>query len=92
MGIRERTLGNHFHFGKVERFCVLSGDAKIDMRRIGTTDVKSFNVSGDDNVVVDMPVLYTHNITNVGITELVCVFWVDEIFDSENMDTYFVEV
>lgn len=86
------TRGNHFHFGKVERFCVLSGDAKINMRRVGTTDVKSFNISGDDNVVVDMPVLYTHNITNVGITELVCIFWVDEIFDSENMDTYFVEV
>jgi len=86
------TRGNHFHFGKVERFCVLSGNARIDMRKVGTDNVKSYEVSGDDNVVVDMPVLYTHNITNVGDTELVCVFWVDEIFDPQNMDTYFENV
>lgn len=86
------TRFNHFHFNKVERFYVLSGDAKIDMRQVGTNDVKSFTISGENNVVIDVPVLYTYNITNVGITELVCVFWRDEFFDVNNPDTYSAKV
>ena len=45
-----------------------------------------------DNKVIDMPILYTHNISNIGDDELVCVFWVNEIFDPENTDTYFEKV
>lgn len=86
------TRGNHFHFAKVERFCVLYGDAKISMRKVGTKEIIDYYVKGEDNKVVDMPVLYTHNITNIGNTDLICVFWVDEIFDPQNMDTYFTEV
>ena len=33
-----------------------------------------------------------HNITNVGTSELITLFWADEIFDPENPDTYFEEV
>ena len=86
------TRGNHFHFNKVERFCVLKGKASIDMRKVGTTDKISYLVEDTDNTVVDMPVLYTHNLTNIGTTELVCVFWTNEIFNKDNPDTYFEQV
>lgn len=86
------TRGNHFHFNKVERFCVLKGKASIGMRKVGTTDKISYIVEDTDNTVVDMPVLYTHNLTNIGTTELVCVFWTNEIFDKDNPDTYFEQV
>ena len=82
------TRGNHFHFGKVERFCVLSGKANVQMRKVGTDQVLSFDIEGGSSVI-DMPILYTHNLTNTGDTELVCVFWVNEVFDKENPDTYF---
>ena len=86
------TRGNHFHFNKVERFCVLKGEATIGMRRVGTVESKSYLIKDTDNAVVDMPVLYTHNLTNTGDEELVCAFWTNEIFDKDNPDTYFEQV
>ena len=86
------TRGNHFHFNKIERFCVLSGNAEIILRKVGTKEKISYNVKGSDNTVVDMPILYTHNITNVGKDDLICVFWVNKIYDSKNPDTYFNKV
>ena len=86
------TRGNHFHFEKVERFCILTGKAKVSIRKINSNKTIDYVISGDDNKVIDMPILHTHNITNIGNENLVCVFWVNEIFDPENMDTYFEKV
>jgi len=86
------TRGNHFHFNKVERFCILKGEAKVTMRKIGTNIVEEYYIDGDSNKVIDMPVLYTHDITNVGKDDLICVFWVDEIYDHSNPDTYYEKV
>lgn len=86
------TRGDHFHFGKVERFCVLYGTASIKIRKIDTDNIKEYIISGDDCKVVDMPVLHTHNITNIGETDLICVFWVNEIFNTQTPDTYFIKV
>ena len=86
------TRGDHFHFNKVERFCVLKGKAKISMRKVGTTKKTHYIIEGKDNKVIDMPILYTHNITNIGNEDLICVFWVNEIFDKNDPDTYFEKV
>lgn len=86
------TRGDHFHFNKVERFCILKGTAKISMRKVGTTKKINYIIDGKDNKVIDMPILYTHNITNIGNEDLICVFWVNEIFDKDNPDTYFEKV
>jgi UDP-2-acetamido-2,6-beta-L-arabino-hexul-4-ose reductase len=86
------TRGNHFHFGKVERFLVVKGEAVIRLRRLGTEDVIEFTVSGSQPTYVDMPTLHTHSITNVGDGELLTMFWSHEIFDPENPDTYFEPV
>jgi UDP-2-acetamido-2,6-beta-L-arabino-hexul-4-ose reductase len=42
--------------------------------------------------VVDIPVGYTHNITNTGAGEMILVIWANELFDKENPDTYYLEV
>jgi UDP-2-acetamido-2,6-beta-L-arabino-hexul-4-ose reductase len=86
------TRGNHFHFNKVERFCILKGTANISMRRLGTDEIISYIINEDMNTVVDMPILYTHNITNIGNSELVCVFWTNEIFNVNDTDTYYIKV
>lgn len=86
------TRGNHFHFGKVERFLVIRGEAVIRLRRLFDDNVKEFRVSGDEPVYIDMPTLHTHSITNVGDTELMTLFWSHEIFDPEAPDTYFLPV
>jgi len=86
------TRGNHFHFHKVERFCVLRGEAIIRMRRMSDDRLLAFQVSGDQPCFVDMPTLWTHNITNTGSGELLTLFWAHEIFNPEATDTYPVTV
>lgn len=86
------TRGNHFHTRKVERFSVLKGEALIQMRKIGSSEVCSFNVSGDTPSFVDMPVWYTHNITNIGSEELITLFWINEIYDPNDTDTFYENV
>ena len=86
------TRGNHYHTRKVERFAVIKGKAKIELRRIGTVEVFSFELNGKDPSFVDMPIWYTHNITNIGDDELYTIFWTNEIFNPDNPDTYFEEI
>jgi|HigsolmetaAR206D_1030411.scaffolds.fasta_scaffold00337_6 dTDP-4-dehydrorhamnose 3,5-epimerase and related enzymes len=80
--------GEHFHLAKVERFVVLRGNAEIRLRRVGYPDVVRFAVSGDEPVVVDMPTMWAHNITNTGTDELVTLFWTNDLFDPAHPDTY----
>ena len=86
------TRGNHFHRRKVERFFVLQGKARIQLRKLFSDDVVSFELDGDAPSYVDIPTLHTHSITNVGDDELITLFWADEFFDADSPDTYFEEV
>ena len=83
------TRGNHFHTRKIERFAVISGKAVIRLRRIGTNEILYFELDGNQPAFVDMPVWYTHNITNVGSEELLTLFWINEFFDPKDSDTFF---
>ncbi|MFI5931855.1 NAD-dependent epimerase/dehydratase family protein [Actinoplanes sp. NPDC051494] len=82
------TRGQHFHLAKVERFVVVRGEAEICLRRVLHDEVLRFRVSGDEPVVVDMPTMWVHNITNVGAGELTTLFWSNDLFDPANPDTY----
>jgi UDP-2-acetamido-2,6-beta-L-arabino-hexul-4-ose reductase len=79
--------GEHFHLHKIERFVVVSGRARIAVRRLFTDTLLTFDVSGDEPTAIDMPTMWAHNITNTGSTELLTLFWTDEIFDPDNTDT-----
>ncbi len=82
------TRGNHYHRMKLERFLVVSGEAKIRVRRLLSDQVTEFRVSGNTPQYVDMPALHTHNITNIGASDLVTLFWSHEIFDPSSPDTF----
>lgn len=86
------TRGNHFHTRKAERFAVIKGKARIELRRIGTHKILSFELDGSQPSFVDMPVWHTHNITNVGDEELYTIFWINEHYDASDPDTYFEKV
>ena len=86
------TKGNHWHHTKNEKFLVVSGEAVIRFRQVGSEHVIEFRVSGDKPEVVDIPTGYTHSITNVGNCDLVTFMWANEPFDPEKPDTYFMEV
>jgi UDP-2-acetamido-2,6-beta-L-arabino-hexul-4-ose reductase len=86
------TRGNHFHTRKAERFAVIKGKARIDLRKIGTYKIMSFELDGDQPSFVDMPVWHTHNITNTGDEDLYTIFWINEFYDPADPDTFFEEV
>jgi len=86
------TRGNHYHDLKVEKFCVLEGDALIRFRPILGGDVTEHRVSGRDFTVVDIPPGTAHSIENVGTGEMITLFWASEVFDPDRPDTYASEV
>jgi len=86
------TKGNHWHHTKNEKFLVAYGEGVIRFRKIDSQEIIEYKVSGDKLEVVDIPPGYTHNIENVGKTDMVTVMWANEPFDPENPDTYYLEV
>jgi UDP-2-acetamido-2,6-beta-L-arabino-hexul-4-ose reductase len=86
------TKGNHWHHTKNEKFVVVSGKGVIRFRRIDSDEILEYFVSGDKIEVVDIPVGYTHNIENLGETDMVTVMWCNECFNPDKPDTYFLEV
>ena len=84
--------GNHWHHSKNEKFLVVSGEGIIRFRAIDGSDVLEYRVKGDNLEVVDIPTGYTHNIENLGDTDMVTIMWANEPFDPAKPDTYFLEV
>ena len=87
------TKGQHWHNSKWEFFIVVSGHGLIQERKLGTDEIREFEVSGDRIQAVHMLPGYTHNIINLSETqELVTVMWANELFDPERPDTYWEKV
>ena len=86
------TKGNHWHNTKNEKFLVVSGRGIIRFRRVDSSEVLEYYVGGEKLEVVDIPTGYTHNIENLGESDMVTIMWANECFDPEKPDTYFEEV
>ncbi len=84
--------GNHYHDSKVEKFCVLQGEAAIRFRHIDTNEILEYRVSGKQWEVLDIPPGYTHHIENLSKEEMIVLFWANQIFDLLKPDTYYQEV
>ena len=83
------TKGEHWHNSKWEFFIVVAGHGLIQERRIGTDEVREYEVSGDKIQAVQMLPGFTHNIINLSQTEnLVTVMWANEQFDAQHPDTF----
>jgi UDP-2-acetamido-2,6-beta-L-arabino-hexul-4-ose reductase len=86
------TKGNHWHHTKNEKFLVVSGRGVIRFRKVGSDKIIEYHVSAEKLEVVDIPTGYTHNIENLGDSDMVTIMWANESFDPEKPDTYFLEV
>jgi UDP-2-acetamido-2,6-beta-L-arabino-hexul-4-ose reductase len=82
------TRGHHYHDMKVEKFCVIEGDAVIRFRSILGGDTTEHRVKGTDFKVVDIPPGLVHSIENIGAREMIVLFWASEVFDQEHPDTH----
>lgn len=85
------TKGNHWHHTKNEKFVVVSGKGVIRFRNMNkiNDELIEYFVSGEKIEVIDIPTGYTHNIENLGDTDMVTFMWCNECFDPQKPDTYF---
>lgn len=84
--------GNHWHRTKNEKFVVVSGTGMIQLRRINSTEIIEYKVSGEKLQIIDIPPGYTHNILNLGDQDMITIMWCNECYDENRPDTYRLNV
>ena len=82
------TRGGHYHHSKTEKFLVISGQARFKFRQIQTGEEYELVTDGEKAEIVETVPGWTHDITNIGDTEMVVMLWANEIFDREKPDTF----
>lgn len=86
------TRGDHYHHTKTEKFLVLKGKALFSFRHVITNEIKEFNITGDNSRIIQSIPGWSHNITNIGDSEMIVMLWANEIFNRRKPDTYACEV
>lgn len=86
------TKGNHWHHTKNEKFLVVKGEGLIKFRNLDSDEIIEYHVSENRLEVVDIPPGYTHNIINVGNSDMITIMWSNDVFNPEKPDTYYLEV
>ena len=82
------TRGGHYHHSKTEKFLVIKGKALFKFKHIITGEFHQLETCGDEPRIVETVPGWTHDITNIGLDEMVVMLWANEIFDREKPDTY----
>ncbi|MCG8670493.1 MAG: NAD-dependent epimerase/dehydratase family protein [Pseudomonadales bacterium] len=82
------TRGGHYHHSKTEKFLVIKGTACFRFRHVVSGEYHELHTSGETPQVVETVPGWTHDVTNTGDEELICMLWANEIFDRERPDTY----
>ena len=82
------TRGGHYHHSKTEKFLVIKGKACFRFRHMLTDEYYELYTSGEHSEIVETVPGWTHDVTNVGDDELICMLWANEIFDRDKPDTF----
>lgn len=82
------TRGGHYHHSKTEKFLVIKGQARFKFRHMNTGETHELLTSGDKAEVVETVPGWTHDITNIGVDEMIVMLWANEVFDREKPDTF----
>jgi UDP-2-acetamido-2,6-beta-L-arabino-hexul-4-ose reductase len=81
------TRGGHYHHSKTEKFLVIKGQARFGFRHMNTGELFFLDTCGDKPQIVETVPGWTHDITNIGDSEMIVMLWANEIFDRERPDT-----
>jgi UDP-2-acetamido-2,6-beta-L-arabino-hexul-4-ose reductase len=82
------TRGGHYHHTKTEKFLVIKGEARFKFENLLTGETHEIITNGSNSEIVETVPGWTHDITNIGLDELVVMLWANEIFDRTKPDTY----
>lgn len=81
------TRGGHYHQSKTEKFLVVQGEAKFGFKHIISNENYEIITSSKDLKIVETVPGWSHDITNIGVGDMVVMLWANEIFDPDNPDT-----
>jgi UDP-2-acetamido-2,6-beta-L-arabino-hexul-4-ose reductase len=81
------TRGGHYHHTKNEKFLVLSGHALFKFENLETNEKYSIEIFPEQCRVVETIPGWTHDITNIGDSELIVMLWANEKFNPKKPDT-----
>ena len=79
--------GGHYHHSKTEKFLVVQGEAKFGFRHIISNESYEIITSSKELKIVETVPGWSHDITNIGVEDMVVMLWANEIFDPDNPDT-----
>jgi len=82
------TRGGHYHHSKTEKFLVIKGQARFRFRHMQTDEAYELVTSGEKAEIVETVPGWTHDITNIGMDEMVVMLWANEVLDRAKPDTY----
>lgn len=80
--------GGHFHTRKIERFAMISGHSEVNLKSLFGDFDDTIVCNQKEGMFVDVPNYTMHKVTNVGSENVQGIFWVNELFDPEDSDTY----
>ncbi|MDO5728659.1 MAG: NAD-dependent epimerase/dehydratase family protein [Actinomycetaceae bacterium] len=86
------TRGQHYHLRKIERFVVMAGEGTMRLRHVLDDKIVEIVGTGDNPIAVDMPTGWAHSITNTGSETLLTQFWINELYNPSDPDTFAQEV
>ena len=82
------TRGGHYHHSKSEKFLVVKGQALFKFLNIQNGHTYEYVISDKKNEVVETVPGWAHDITNIGIEEVIVLLWSNEVFDPKHPDTF----
>jgi UDP-2-acetamido-2,6-beta-L-arabino-hexul-4-ose reductase len=82
------TRGGHYHHSKTEKFLVIKGSARFKFRHMQTGETHELVAAGDTAEIVETVPGWTHDITNIGIDEMIVMLWANEVFERGLPDTF----
>jgi UDP-2-acetamido-2,6-beta-L-arabino-hexul-4-ose reductase len=82
------TRGGHYHHSKTEKFLVIKGVARFKFRHMQTGQTHELVTRGEKAEIVETVPGWTHDITNIGMEEMVVMLWANEVFDRARPDTF----
>jgi UDP-2-acetamido-2,6-beta-L-arabino-hexul-4-ose reductase len=84
--------GDHYHRRRIERFCVIKGEAVIRLRQVNDREIREYKIDAEQPCMVDIPIFHTHHIENIGCENLHTIFWSNELYNPIDNDTFHEEV
>ncbi len=82
-----QSRGGHYHHAKTEKFLVLHGRAWFRFRHVQSDERHELVIDAADAVAVESVPGWTHDVTNIGDSDLIVMLWANEVFDPARPDT-----